>query len=80
MPTGRRGRQQTCSDAAIQTYLSLKVLFGMALRQTSGSVESLLSLAGLNWTVPDFSTLSRRQRVLAVNIPHLGSRGGGYIF
>jgi hypothetical protein len=41
-PTGRRGRQQTYSDAAIQTCLSMKVLFGMALRQTTGFVESLL--------------------------------------
>ena len=30
-PTGRRGRQQSYSDAAIQTCLSMKVLFGMAL-------------------------------------------------
>jgi hypothetical protein len=27
-PTGRRGRQQTYSDAAIQTCLSMKVFFG----------------------------------------------------
>jgi hypothetical protein len=47
-PTGRRGRQQTYSDAAIQTCLSMKVLFGMALRQTTGFVESLLRLVGLN--------------------------------
>ncbi len=33
MPNGKRGRQQTYSDAAIQTSLSMKVLFGMALRQ-----------------------------------------------
>ncbi len=39
----------------------MKVLFGMALRQTTGFVESLLRLVGLNWMVPDFSTLSRRQ-------------------
>mgnify|MGYP002713595660 CR=1 FL=1 len=32
-PTGRRGRQQTYSDAAIQTCLTMKVLFGIALRQ-----------------------------------------------
>ena len=74
-PTGRRGRQQTYSDAAIQTCLSMKVLFGMALRQTTGFVESLLRLVGLNWTVPDFSTLSRRQKTLAVNIPYRGSKG-----
>jgi hypothetical protein len=75
VPTGRRGRQQTYRDAAIQTCLSMKVLFGMALRQTTGFVESLLRLAGLDWTVPDFSTLSRRQKTLAVNIPYRGSKG-----
>lgn len=45
-PTGRRGRQQTYSDAAIQTCLSMKVLFGMALLQATGFVESLLRLVG----------------------------------
>jgi transposase len=53
----------------------MKVLFGMALRQTTGFVESLLRLVGLDWTVPDFSTLSRRQKSLAVNIPYRGSQG-----
>ena len=72
---GRRGRRQSYSDAAIQTCLSMKVLFGMALRQTTGFVESLLRLVGLDWSVPDFSTLSRRQKTLAVNIPYRGSKG-----
>ena len=53
----------------------MKVLFGMALRQTTGFVESSLRLVGLDWTVPDFSTLSRRQKTLAVNIPYRGSQG-----
>ena len=74
-PTGKRGRQLVYSDAAVQTCLTMKVLFGMALRQTTGFVESLLRLVGLDWEVPDFSTLSRRQKVLAVNIPHRGSKG-----
>ncbi len=47
-PGGRRGRQQIFSDAAIQTCLTMEVLFGMALRQTTGSVESLLRLMGLD--------------------------------
>ena len=47
----------------------------MALRQTTGFVESLLRLVGLDWTVPDFSTLSRRQKTLAVSIPYRGSQG-----
>ena len=74
-PTGKRGRQPLYSDAAVQTCLTMKVLFGMALRQTTGFVESLLRLIGLDWDVPDFSTLSRRQKTLAVNIPHRGSQG-----
>lgn len=46
----------------------------MPLRQTTGFVESLLRLIGLDWTVPDFSTLSRRQKTLAVDIPYRGSK------
>jgi hypothetical protein len=53
----------------------MKVLFGMALRQTTGFVESLLRLTGLDWAVPDFSTICRRQRMLAVNIPYRGTDG-----
>jgi len=52
----------------------------MALRQMTGLVESLLGLIGPDWNVPDwdvpdFSRLSRRQKALAVNIPHRGSHG-----
>ena len=72
--TGKRGRQPRYSDAAIQTCLTLKVLLGMALRQTTGVVESLLRLVGLDGAVPDHSTLSRRQKTLAVNIPYRGSK------
>ena len=74
-PTGKRGRQPSYSDAAIQSCLTMKVLFGMALRQTTGFVESLVHLVGLDWDVPDFSTLSRRQKTLKVNIPYRGSQG-----
>ncbi|PRY21561.1 DDE family transposase [Aliiruegeria haliotis] len=62
VPTGRRGHQQTYSDTAIQTCLTMKVVFGMALRKTTDFVESLLRLVGLNWRVPDFSMLPRRQK------------------
>ena len=69
-PTGRRGRHPNFSDAAIQTCLTMKVLFGMPLSQTTGFVESLLRLAGLDWTVPDFSTLHRgSQRPLHLPLP-----------
>ena len=44
--TGKRGRPETFSDAAIQTCLTLKVLFGLPLRQTVGLVESLIPDGG----------------------------------
>ena len=59
-PSGRRGGQTVYSDAAIQACLTIKVLFGLPLRQTTGFVASLLKLAGLDWPVPDHSTLCRR--------------------
>jgi hypothetical protein len=73
---GRPGRPETFSDAAIQFCLSIKVLFGLALRQTIGMVTSLLKMAGLeDWPVPDFSTLCRRQKTVAIQIPY--RRAGG---
>jgi len=74
-PSGRRGRQQNFSDAAIQACLTLKVLFGLPLRQTTGFVQSLLQLIGLDWDVPNFSTLCRRQRALNVSLPYRGGTG-----
>lgn len=47
----------------------------MPLHQTTGFVESLLRLAGLDWAVPDFSTLSRRQKTLNVSLPYRGGSG-----
>ena len=69
-PSGKRGRRQTFSDAAIQFCLSIKCLFGQALRQTLGLVESLLRLAGLDWPVPDYSTVCRRQKTLQAQITY----------
>lgn len=74
-PSGRQGRQQRFSDAAIQTCLTLKVLFRLPLRQTTGLVASLLELAGLDWEVPNFSTLSRRQQALDIELPKLTGSG-----
>ena len=68
-PTGKRGRQPVFTGAAIQACLTLKALFGLPLRQSTGMLASLLDLAGLDWPVPDFSTLSRHQKTLTVHIP-----------
>ncbi len=65
---GRTGRPPVFSDAAIQFCLMVKVLFGLPLRQTTGMVSSILQMAGLDWPVPDFSTLSRRQKTITVEV------------
>lgn len=43
--SGKRGRPETSSDAVIQDCLTLKVLFGLPLRQAVG----LVGMAGLDW-------------------------------
>ena len=57
--------------AAIQFCLMVKGLFGLPLRKATGTVASLLEMAKLDWPVPDFSTLSRRQKDLEGLIHHL---------
>jgi len=73
--TGGNGRPAVFSDAAIQFCLMMKVLFALPLRQTTGMVESILSMAGLDWPVPDFSTLSRRQKRITVQISNRRAPG-----
>ena len=75
-PTGKLGRQPVCSAAA-PDLPDDKVLFGMARRQTTGRVKRLLCRIGPDRGVPDFSTLSRRRKALAVNSPHRGRRVRG---
>jgi len=72
---GSPGRPAVFSGAAIQFCLTIKVLFKLPLRQAEGMVASLLHLAGLDWPVPDYSTLCRRQKTLAVQIPYRRSNG-----
>jgi len=67
-PNGKRARSPTFSGQAIQFCLSMKCLFNFSLRHAMGMTQSLLHLTGLNWPVPDYSTVSRRQKTLQVAI------------
>ncbi len=69
------GRPPVFSDAAIQFCLMVKVLFGLPLRQTTWMLGSIVQMAGLDWPVPDFSTLNRVQKTITVRIP--GRRAPG---
>lgn len=65
---GRAGRPLRFSDTAIEFCLTLKVLFRLPLRQVTGLVESVLRMVGLDWPVPDYTTLCRRQRSVSVKL------------
>ena len=66
----QRGAQFVYSDRTIEWMLTMRLLFGLPLRQTQGFIQSLLSLMGLALAVPDYSTLSRRQGRLRVVLPN----------
>ncbi|WP_299986039.1 IS5 family transposase [uncultured Ruegeria sp.] len=59
-----RGGQPRYSDLAIEICLTLRVVFRLALRQTQGFMRSIAKLMGMEFLVPDFSTLSRRGKAL----------------
>ncbi|WP_246661426.1 transposase [Rhizobium sp. MHM7A] len=61
-----RGGQPKYSDLAITLCLTLRVVCGLALRQTQGLMRSVAALMGFDIAVPDFSTLSRRSKGLAL--------------
>ena len=56
------------SDTAIQTALTLRTVFNLPLRQTEGSLRSLLELMAVGLEAPDHTTLSRRSRHLTVRL------------
>ena len=57
------------------TALTMRAVFRLALRQTEGLIGSVLALLGLDLTVPDHSTLSRRSTRL--DMPPLRRSGTG---
>ena len=63
---GLRGGQRRYSNLAIRTALTLRVGFGLPLRQTEGFLDSLLSLMSRDLKAPDHTTLSRRNQIVLV--------------
>ena len=70
-----RRAQYTFSDVAIQTVLTLGLIYPLPLRQAEGFVGSVLARMGLALRVPDYSTLSRRQADLKGALPPPSQRG-----
>ena len=57
---GKRGGQRQYSDLAIETALTLRLIFHLPLRQTEGFLTSIFGMLGLALSAPDHTTLSRR--------------------
>jgi hypothetical protein len=74
-PRTTPGGQSRYSALAITTALTMRMVFGLALRQTEGLIGSVIGLLGLDLAVPDHSTLSRRAKTLEV--PPLRRTGSG---
>jgi hypothetical protein len=71
-PRTTRGGQPWYSPLAILTALTLRAVFRLALRQTEGLIGSIIGLLGLDLSVPDHTTLSRRAETLEVPRPRSG--------
>src|SRR5262245_5714822 len=65
--TGKRGAQPVYADLAIETALSLRLLFRLPLRQAEGFLHSILSLMGVALPCPDHTTLSRRNATVELS-------------
>ena len=63
---GRRSGQLQYSDLAIETALTLSLIFHVPLRQTEGCLTSIFGMLGVDLTAPDHTTLSRRGQHLAL--------------
>ena len=62
----RRGRPKRYSDVAIEAGLMLRLAFGRPWRQTESMLGSIMDLLGLELSVPDHTTFSRRSVDLGV--------------
>src|ERR1700675_839046 len=58
--TGVRGGQPIYSAVAIETGLALRLVFYQPLRQTDGLLRPIDDMFGIVISIPDHTTLSRR--------------------
>ena len=62
--SGRRGGQRRYSDLAIETALTLRLVYHLPLRQAEGFLYALFGMMRLDLSTPDYTTLSRRSQHL----------------
>lgn len=62
------GRRRTYSDTAIECVLVVRAVFHLSLRASQGFLESVVKLMGVDLPIPDYTTVSRRQAGLALQL------------
>ena len=67
--SGQPGRPRFYSEMAIECLATVGEVYHQPLRATEGLMRSLTRLLGVEVPVPDYSTLSRRRKTLAVSLP-----------
>jgi len=73
---GKRGGQLQYSDVAIETALTLRLLFHLPLRQTEGFLRSIFGMLCLDLSAPDHTTLSRRAQGLNLTLRRVPAAPG----
>jgi hypothetical protein len=74
---GKRGRPQEYPDAVILCALQLKAIYHLPFRATEGFLGSVMKLFGLDLKIPDYTTLSTRQKKLEVPLYKQRCQGEG---
>jgi hypothetical protein len=65
----QRGSQFEYSQKAIEIMLTIKEVFHLTNRGVEGFVRSLFAILNIHLPVPDHSTLSKRSKILQVELP-----------
>jgi IS5 family transposase len=76
---GTRGGQRKYSDVAIETALTLRLLFHLPLRQAEGFLQSLFGMMGIDLSAPDHTTLSRRGQHLDLTLDRVPTGTGVHL-
>ena len=79
-PSGRRDAQRKFSDHAIETALTLRLVFGLPLRQAEGFLRSALALMRADLDAPDHTARSRRSQRLEVDFHRVPATGPIHLF
>ncbi|MCP4039324.1 MAG: IS5 family transposase, partial [bacterium] len=74
-PNGTRGGQRKYSDLAIETAITLRLVFPLPLRQAEGFLNSLFTMMDTNLPAQDHTTLSRRGENLGIELRRVPTDG-----